>query len=140
MVYSKAEVNNGNSETLAVMLFQQWDNVKVGCIIDGTEVDSRFGATGRWERKAQLWDKDCVKRKMKEKGYANAVFFDPDKMSDCNKEICDLYDLSVVMVDGVVLEKRFGTAFKQCQLKILWLRNKWMGIIKQGVANSSFKG
>ena len=61
-------------------------------------------------------------------------------MSDCNKEICDLYDLSVVMVDGVVLEKRFGTAFKQCQLKILWLRNKWMGIIKQGVANSSFKG
>jgi hypothetical protein len=33
-------------------------------------------------------------------------------MSDCNKEICDLYDLSVVTVYGVVLEKRFGTGFK----------------------------
>jgi len=27
-------------------------------------------------------------------------------MSDCNKEICDLYDLSVVKVYGVVLEKK----------------------------------
>ncbi len=113
--HSKAEVNNGTPEKLAVMTFQQWDNVKAGCVIEGTEVDSRFGATGRWERKAQLWDKDCVKRKMKEKGYANAVVFDPDKMSDFKKEICDLYDLSVVTVDGVVLENRFGTAFKQCQ-------------------------
>ena len=52
---------------------------------------------------------------MKEKGYANAVVFDPDQMSDFKKEICDLYDLSFVTVDGVVLEKRFGTAFKQCQ-------------------------
>ncbi|WP_170952944.1 hypothetical protein [Synechococcus sp. UW179B] len=42
---------------------------------------------------------------MKEKGYANAVVFDPDKMSDFKKEICDLYDLSVVTVDGVVWEK-----------------------------------
>ena len=66
MVHSKAEVNNGNSETLAVMSFQQLDNVKAGCVINVTEVDSRFGATGRWERKAQLWDKDCVNRKIKE--------------------------------------------------------------------------
>jgi len=61
------------------MILQQWDNVKAGCVIDGTDVDSRFGATGRWDRKAQLWDKDCVKRKMKEEGYANAVVFDPEK-------------------------------------------------------------
>ena len=113
--HSKAKANNGNPENPAVMTFQQWDNVKAGCVIDGKEVDSRFGETFRWERKAQLWDKDWVNRKLKEKGYANAVVFDPDKISDFKKEICDLYDLSVVTVDGVVLEKRFGTAFKQCQ-------------------------
>lgn len=68
MVHSKAEVDNANSETLAVMSFQQSDNFKAGCVIYVTEVDSRFGATGRWERKAQLWDKDCVNRKIKEQG------------------------------------------------------------------------
>ena len=111
----KAEVKNSIADGLSVMTFQQWGRVKADCVIEGTEVDSRLGKNGRWERQAQLWDKECVKRKMKEQGYANAVVFDPDEMSDFKKQTCDLYDRSVVMVDGVVVEKRFGSAFDQCQ-------------------------
>jgi hypothetical protein len=54
-------------------------------------------------------------------------------MSDCNKEICDLYDLSVVTVYGVVLEKRFGTGLSNvnrrfCGLEIsgwILLSREW---------------
>ena len=52
---------------------------------------------------------------MKERGYANAVVFDPDEMSDFKKKICDLYETSVVTVDGVVVERKFGSSFEKCQ-------------------------
>lgn len=113
--YSKAEMIANNSDSLAIMTFKQWDDVKDNCVIEGTEVYSRLGSAGRWEKKAQLWDKECVKKTMKERGYANAVVFDPDEMSDFKKKICDLYETSVVSVDGVVVERKFGSAFEKCQ-------------------------
>ena len=113
--YSKAEMIANNSDSLAIMTFKQWDDVKDNCVVEGTEVYSRLGNAGRWEKKAQLWDKDCVKKTMKERGYANAVVFDPDEMSDFKKKICDLYETSVVSVDGVVVERKFGSAFEKCQ-------------------------
>ena len=113
--YSKAEMIANNSDILAIMTFRQWDDVKDNCVIEGTEVYSRLGNAARWEKKAQLWDKECVKKTMKERGYANAVVFDPDEMSDFKKKICDLYETSVVSVDGVVVERKFGSAFEKCQ-------------------------
>ena len=113
--YSKAEMIANNSDSLAIMTFKQWDDVKNNCVIEGTEVYSRLGNAARWEKKAQLWDKECVKKTMKERGYANAVVFDPDEMSDFKKKICDLYETSVVSVDGVVVERKFGSAFEKCQ-------------------------
>jgi len=113
--YSKAETNANHPDGLTIMTFEQWDNVKDNCVIEGTEVYSRLGRAGRWEKKAQLWDKDCVKRTMKERGYANAVVFDPDEMSDFKKKTCDLYETSIVRVDGVVVERKFGFAFDKCQ-------------------------
>ena len=113
--YSKAEMIANNSDSLAIMTFRQWDDVKDNCVIEGTEVYSRLGNAARWEKKAQLWDKECVKKTMKERGYANAVVFDPDEMSGFKKKICDLYETSVVSVDGVVVERKFGSAFEKCQ-------------------------
>ena len=113
--YSKAEMIANNSDSLAIMTFKQWDDVKDNCVVEGTEVYSRLGDAARWEKKAQLWDKECVKKTMKERGYANAVVFDPDEMSDFKKKICDLYETSVVTVDGVVVERKFGSAFEKCQ-------------------------
>jgi hypothetical protein len=113
--YSKAEMIANNSDSLAIMTFKQWDDVKDNCVVEGTEVYSRLGNAARWEKKAQLWDKECVKKTMKERGYANAVVFDPDEMSDFEKKICDLYETSVVSVDGVVVERKFGSAFEKCQ-------------------------
>ena len=113
--YSKAEMIANNSDSLAIMTFRQWDDVKDNCVIQGTEVYSRLGNAARWEKEAQLWDKECVKKTMKERGYANAVVFDPDEMSDFKKKICDLYETSVVSVDGVVVERKFGSAFEKCQ-------------------------
>ena len=113
--YSKAEMIANNSDSLAIMTFKQWDDVKDNCVIEGTEVYSRLGNAARWEKKAQLWDKECVKKTMKERGYANAVVFDPDEMSDFKKKICDLYETSVVSVDGIVVERKFGSAFEKCQ-------------------------
>ena len=113
--YSKAEMIANNSDSLAIMTFKQWDDVKDNCVVEGTEVYSRLGNAARWEKKAQLWDKECVKKTMKERGYANAVVFDPDEMTDFKKKICDLYETSVVSVDGVVVERKFGSAFEKCQ-------------------------
>ena len=113
--YSKAEMITNNADSLTIMTFKEWDDVKDNCVIEGTEVYSRLGNAGRWEKKAQLWDKDCVKKTMKEKGYANAVVFDPDEMSDFKKKICDLYETSVVRIDGAVVERKFGSAFKKCR-------------------------
>ena len=113
--YSKAEMIANNSDSLAIMTFKQCDDVKDNCVVEGTEVYSRLGNAARWEKKAQLWDKECVKKTMKERGYANAVVFDPDEMSDFKKKICDLYETSVVSVDGVVVERKFGSAFEKCQ-------------------------
>ena len=113
--YSKAEMIANNSDSLAIMTFKQWDDVKDNCVVEGTEVYSRLGNAARWEKKAQLWDKECVKKTMKEREYANAVVFDPDEMSDFKKKICDLYETSVVTVDGVVVERKFGSAFEKCQ-------------------------
>ena len=113
--YSKAEMIANHSDSLAIMTFKQWDDVKDNCVVEGTEVYSRLVNAARWEKKAQLWDKECVKKTMKERGYANAVVFDPDEMSDFKKKICDLYETSVVSVDGVVVERKFGSAFEKCQ-------------------------
>ena len=113
--YSKAEMIANNSDSLAIMTFKQWDDVKDNCVVEGTEVYSRLGNAARWEKKAQLWDKECVKKTMKERGYANAVVFDPDEMSDFKKKICDLFETSVGRIDGVVVERKFGSAFEKCQ-------------------------
>ena len=113
--YFKAEMIANSTDSLTIMTFKQWDDVKDNCVVEGTEVYSRLGNLGRWEKKAQLWDKDCVKKTMKERGYANAVVFNPDEMSDFKNKICDLYETSDVRVDGVVVERKFGSAFEKCK-------------------------
>ncbi len=110
--YSKAEMIANNSDSLAIMTFKQWDDVKDNCVVEGTEVYSRLGNAARWEKKAQLWDKECVKKTMKERGYANAVVFDPDEMSDFKKKICDLYETSVVTVDELLLKENSDLPLK----------------------------
>ena len=44
------------------MSFVEWENIKDGCKIDGSEVFTRLGPEGQWQKKAQLWDKECVKK------------------------------------------------------------------------------
>ena len=68
-----------------IMTFVEWENIKDGCEIEGTEVLTRLGPEGQWRKKAQLWDKECVKKGMKEKGYAKAVVFGPDELSEFKK-------------------------------------------------------
>ena len=83
-----------------IMTFVEWENIKDGCEIEGTEVLTRLGPEGQWRKKAQLWDKECVKKGMKEKGYAKAVVFDPDELSEFKKNVCELYDQTTVVMDG----------------------------------------
>ncbi len=46
--YSKAEMIANNSDSLAIMTFKQWDDVKDNCVIEGTEVYSRLANATRW--------------------------------------------------------------------------------------------
>ena len=62
----------------------------------GLRFTQGLGAKGQWEKKAQLWDKECVKKGMQEKGYAKAVVFDPDELSEFKKDVCELYDQTTV--------------------------------------------
>ena len=98
-----------------IMTFVEWENIKDGCEIDGTEVYTRLGAEGQWQKKAQLWDKECVKKGMQEKGYAKAVIFDPDELSEFKKNVCELYDQSIVVMDGKTVERKYGEAFEVCE-------------------------
>ena len=105
---------NVTAEGEKIMTFGEWKNVKDGCEIDGTEVFARLGPKGQWEKKAQLWDKECVKKGMQEKGYAKAVVFDPDELSEFKKDVCELYDQTIVVIDGKTVERKFGDAFEEC--------------------------
>ena len=105
---------NVTAEGEKIMTFGEWKNVKDGCEIDGTEVFGRLGPKGQWEKKAQLWDKECVKKGMQEKGYAKAVVFDPDELSEFKKDVCELYDQTTVVIDGKTVERKFGDAFEEC--------------------------
>ena len=98
-----------------IMSFVEWENIKDGCEIDGTEVYTRLGAKGQWQKKAQLWDKECVKKRMQEKGYAKAVVFDPDEPSEFKKVVCELFDLRTVVMDGKTVERKYGKAFEVCE-------------------------
>ena len=96
-----------------IMTFVEWENIKDGCEIEGTEVLTRLGAEGQWRKKAQLWDKECVKKGMKEKGYAKAVVFDPDELSEFKKNVCELYDQTTVVMDGKTLERKYGAEYEE---------------------------
>ena len=98
-----------------IMTFVEWEKIKDGCEIDGTEVYTRLGAEGQWQKKAQLWDKECVKKGMQEKGYAKAVIFDPDELSEFKKNVCELYDQTIVVMDGKTVERKYGEAFEVCE-------------------------
>ena len=104
----------GKTEGGKIMTFVEWENIKDGCGIDGTEVYTRLGPEGAWEKKTQLWDKECVKKGMQEKGYAKAVVFDPDELSEFKKDVCELYDQTTVVIDGKTIERKFGDAFEEC--------------------------
>ena len=103
------------AEGKKIMTFAEWENIKDGCEIDGTEVYTRLGAQGQWQKKAQLWDKECVKKGMEEKGYAKAVIFDPDQLSEFQKNVCDLYDQTKVVMNGKSVERKYGQAFEACE-------------------------
>ena len=103
------------AEGETIMSFVEWENIKDGCEIDGTEVYTRLGANGQWQKKAQLWDKECVKKGMQEKGYAKAVVFDPDELSEFKKDVCELYDQTTVVMDGKTVERKYGEAFEVCE-------------------------
>ena len=96
-----------------IMTFVEWENIKDGCEIEGTEVLTRLGPEGQWRKKAQLWDKECVKKGMKEKGYAKAVVFDPDELSEFKKNVCELYDQTTVVMDGKTLERKYGAEYEE---------------------------
>ena len=96
-----------------IMTFVEWENIKDGCEIEGTEVLTRLGPEGQWTKKAQLWDKECVKKGMKEKGYAKAVVFDPDELSEFKKNVCELYDQTTVVMDGKTLERKYGAEYEE---------------------------
>ena len=96
-----------------IMTFVEWENIKDGCEIEGTEVLTRLGPEGQWRKKAQLWDKECVKKGMKEKGYAKAVVFDPDELSEFKKNVCELYDQTTVVMDGKTLERKYGAVYEE---------------------------
>lgn len=98
-----------------IMTFVEWENIKDGCEIEGTEVLTRLGPEGQWTKKAQLWDKECVKKGMKEKGYAKAVVFDPDELSEFKKNVCELYDQTTVIMDGKTIERKYGAAYEECE-------------------------
>ena len=98
-----------------IMSFVEWENIKDGCEIDGTEVFTRLGPEGQWQKKAQLWDKECVKKGMQEKGFAKAVVFDPDELSEFKKDVCELYDQTTVVMDGKTVERKYGEAFEVCE-------------------------
>ena len=98
-----------------IMSFVEWENIKDGCEIDGTEVFTRLGPEGQWQKKAQLWDKECVKKGMQEKGYAKAVVFDPDQLSEFKKDVCELYDQTTVVMNGKTVERKYGEAFEVCE-------------------------
>ena len=96
-----------------IMTFVEWENIKDGCEIEGTEVLTRLGPEGQWRKKAQLWDKECVKKGMKEKGYAKAVVFGPDELSEFKKNVCELYDQTTVVMDGKTLERKYGAEYEE---------------------------
>ena len=96
-----------------IMTFVEWENIKDGCEIEGTEVLTRLGPEGQWRKEAQLWDKECVKKGMKEKGYAKAVVFDPDELSEFKKNVCELYDQTTVVMDGKTLERKYGAEYEE---------------------------
>ena len=98
-----------------IMTFVEWENIKDGCEIDGTEVYTRLGDKGQWQKKAQLWDKECVKKGMQEKGYAKAVIFDPEELSEFKKDVCELYDQTTVVMNGKTVERKYGEAFEVCE-------------------------
>lgn len=98
-----------------IMTFSEWEAIKDGCEIDGTEVLTRLGPKGKWRKKAQLWDKECVKKGMKDKGYAKAVVFDPDELSEFKKDVCELYDQTTVVMDGKTVERKYGAAYEVCE-------------------------
>ena len=47
--YSKAEMIANNPDSFTVMKFEQWDDVRDNCVVEGTEVYSRLRNAGRWE-------------------------------------------------------------------------------------------
>ena len=56
----------------------------------------------------------CEKRNA-EKGYAKAVVFDPDELSEFKKDVCELYDQTTVVMDGKTVERKYGEAFEVCK-------------------------
>ena len=98
-----------------IMSLSEWGTIKNGCEIEGTEVYTRLGSNGQWEKKAQLWDKECVKKGIEEKGFAKAVIFDPDELSEFKKDVCDLYEQSTIVVNGKTVERKYGEAFEECE-------------------------
>ena len=52
---------------------------------------------------------------MQEKGYAKAVIFDPDELSEFKKNVCELYDQTIVVMDGKTVERKYGEAFEVCE-------------------------
>ena len=56
-----------------------------------------------------------MKKGMQEKGYAKAVIFDPDELSEFKKDVCELYDQTTVVMDGKIVERKYGEAFEVCE-------------------------
>ena len=50
---------------------------------------------------------------MKEKGYAKAVVFGPDELSEFKKNVCELYDQTTVVMDGKTLERKYGAEYEE---------------------------
>ena len=105
----------GVDEGGKIMSFVEWENIKDGCKIERTEVYTRLGPEETWEKKAQLWDKECVKKRNAGKGYAKAFVFDPDELSEFKKDICGLVDQTTVVMDGKTVKRKYGEAFEVCE-------------------------
>ena len=102
------------SEQKRFMTMDDWNMINDDCVVEGSETWSRLGEQGAWEVADRLTDKDCVKNKIDQGGFAQAVSFEPDRMREFKRELCDLYPKDDVIINGVELQRKWSPAYDDC--------------------------
>ena len=103
------------SSTGTPMTMQQWSAIKKECMKAGTEIFSRLGDEGDWRLNDYSTDKNCIKNKIKDGGFIEAVYFKPDEMPELNREPCEIYPKDDVVINGTQIQRRWGDAYAVCE-------------------------